>query len=101
MPPIASPAELPDLQSRPALPQRVTLRSDPVTGEPVLLYPEGLLVLNATAHEIVMRCDGKTTVHSLLNMLAQEYDADENQLRSEVLACLHGLNQRQLLEFRP
>ena len=41
-----------DLQSRPALAARVRLQTDPVSGEPVLLYPEGLLLLNATAHAV-------------------------------------------------
>ena len=51
-----------DLHARPALGSRARLQTDPVTGEPVLLYPEGLLQLNETAHAVLSRCDGKTTV---------------------------------------
>ena len=38
-----------------------TLETDKVSNEPVLLYPEGILQLNETAHAIVERCDGRTS----------------------------------------
>jgi pyrroloquinoline quinone biosynthesis protein D len=93
--------EPPDLLSRPALASRVMLRSDPATGEPVLLYPEGVLVLNGTAHEIVMRCDGQTTVQALVDSLSLLYKADPEKLQGDALACLQSLSQRQLLRFLP
>lgn len=48
----------------------------------VLLYPEGMVTLNATAADILKRCDGRT-LHALLTELQGEYpDAD---LRDDVL----------------
>jgi pyrroloquinoline quinone biosynthesis protein D len=88
-----------DLQSRPSLSAHVRLRADPVDGGPVLLYPEGLLKLNATAHEVLSRCDGTRTVAGIIAVLCEEYDASEELLRADVLACLAQVAQRQLIVF--
>jgi pyrroloquinoline quinone biosynthesis protein D len=92
---------VPDPQSRPALAPRVRLQTDPVTGEPVLLYPEGLLVLNPTAHEIVTRCNGKITVDGLIRLLYDEYEESEETLRRDVLETLADLQQRNLIVLAP
>jgi coenzyme PQQ biosynthesis protein PqqD len=91
----------PEFQLRPALAPRVRLQTDPVTGEPVLLFPEGLLVLNPTAYEIVSRCDGVANVESIVAALAEEYDASAGELANDVAACLSDLRARQLLVFSP
>ncbi len=90
-----------DSQLRPALAARVRLQKDPVTGEPVLLFPEGLLILNPTAHEIVSRCDGVATVERIVAALSEEYDAPADQLAADVAACLHDLRQRNLIVLSP
>ncbi|MGC3988572.1 MAG: pyrroloquinoline quinone biosynthesis peptide chaperone PqqD [Chthoniobacteraceae bacterium] len=61
-------------QVRPQLASHVRMKIDPLTGEPVLLFSEGLLVLNHTAHEIVRRCDGKATLAEIVRQLATEFD---------------------------
>jgi pyrroloquinoline quinone biosynthesis protein D len=86
---------------RPALASYVRLKVDPVTGEPVLLFPEGLLTLNATAQEIVQRCDGQTSIAAIVMQLADEFDAPEEELRVDVLACLQQLQRQNLLRFTP
>jgi pyrroloquinoline quinone biosynthesis protein D len=86
-----------DLQSRPAPAPRVRLQADPVNGEPVLLYPEGFLRLNATAHEVLTRCDGKTSVGKIVDALCAEYEASAEQVRADVLECLSHLHSRQLI----
>ena len=88
-----------DPRSRPALAARARLQVDPVDGEPVLLYPEGLLKLNATAHEVLSRCDGQTPVESIVTALAAEYEANADTLRGDVLECLAEFQRRQLLVF--
>jgi pyrroloquinoline quinone biosynthesis protein D len=93
--------ELIDPAQRPALAPRARLQMDAVRNEPVLLYPEGVLKLNETAHAIVLRCDGKTSVADLLRSLAEEYGAGEADLRDDVLECLEDLRQRRLLVFTP
>jgi pyrroloquinoline quinone biosynthesis protein D len=89
-----------DLQLRPALASRARLQTDPVTGEPVLLFPEGLLVLNPTAHEIVSRCDGAATVGEMIAALAEEYDAPADALAVDVVACLTDLRGRNLITLK-
>ena len=88
-----------DLKSRPALATRVRLQNDPVDGEPVLLYPEGLMKLNTTAHEVLLRCDGRTTVASIVESLGNEYEVSAETMCADVVECLALLRQRQLIVF--
>jgi pyrroloquinoline quinone biosynthesis protein D len=88
-----------DLQSRPALAASARLQIDPVDGGPVLLYPEGLLKLNETAHDILCRCDGRATVGDIIALLAAEYEAGADALREDVIDCLARFYQRQLVVF--
>jgi len=88
-----------DLCVQPALAKRVRLQSDPVSGDPVLLYPEGLLILNETAHALVRRCDGVARIADIVEQLAGEYGAAGEDLRPDVLECLYDLHQRQLVTF--
>ena len=43
----------------------------------VLLYPEGIVKLNATAGDILKRCDGKTSVAELIEQLGRDYCASD------------------------
>ena len=88
-----------DAQSRPALAPRARLQTDPVDGEPVLLYPEGLLRLNETAHAVLSRCDGRTPVEAIVAALADEYEVSAETLRADVVECLADFRRRQLLVF--
>lgn len=86
-------------QSRPKLARGARLGVDPKTGEPILLFPEGVLFLSATANDILSRCSGKETLADILGSLAEEYDADRETLRQDVLDCLGDLYQRKLVVF--
>lgn len=86
-----------DLQSRPALAPGARLQIDRVTGEPVLLYPEGILELNTTSQAILERCDGRATVEEICARLAEAYEVEAAELREDVLECLREMLQRQLL----
>jgi coenzyme PQQ biosynthesis protein PqqD len=88
-------------ESRPALAPQVRFRNDPVSGEPVLLYPEGVLVLNATAADIVKRCDGKTSIAQIVAQMGREYETDEATLNEDLMECLIDLSKRTLLVFLP
>lgn len=87
------------LTARPALAPRVRLQTDAVTGHEVLLYPEGILELNDTAHEIILRCDGHRTVEQIVDHLCVEYDAPREVLLPDVLACLEDMRRRQLVQI--
>jgi pyrroloquinoline quinone biosynthesis protein D len=86
-----------DLNCRPALAAHVRLQIDPVSGEPILLFSEGLLVLNPTAQEIVLHCNGKTTVSEIVTALGDEYEVDEATIQDDVIECLTDLLARNLV----
>ncbi len=84
---------------RPMIAPGVRLEMDKVTREPVLLYPEGILQLNETAHAIVERCDGLTSVTSIIAALAAEYEISEAELGRDVTDCLDDLQRQNLIVF--
>jgi len=88
---------IPDL-ARPSLAKGVRLEIDSTTGKNVLLYPEGIVELNETAHEILSRCDGRT-LGEIICELAEEYEADSAALATDVRESLADLQQRNLIEF--
>ena len=89
-----------DLNSRPALASHVRLQVDPVSGDPVLLFSEGVLVLNSAAHEIVSRCDGNAKVQEIVLALCAEYEIDEATLQGDALECLNDLMSRNLVVLK-
>jgi pyrroloquinoline quinone biosynthesis protein D len=84
--------------AQPRLTSGVRLHTDSVTSKGVLLYPEGIIELNETAHEIVSRCDGRS-VAEIVQALAKEYDADAAALASDVRETLFDLYRRKLIEW--
>ena len=85
--------------ARPRLAKGVRLQSDSATGKSVVLFPEGVVELNETAHEILTRCDGRT-VSEIVQALVEEYDADLAALATDVRETLADLQQRRLIELR-
>ena len=85
--------------ARPNLAKGVRLQIDSTAGKSVLLYPEGIVELNETAHEILSRCDGRTLTE-IVRELAEEYEADSNALASDAREILADLQQRKLIEFK-
>ena len=83
---------------RPKLSSRARLQKDKVTGKPVLLYPEGILILNPTAHAIATHCTGEETFEEIVAKLATQYDAAPEDLRSDVTDCLDRFRSLNLLE---
>ena len=88
-------------QSRPALARGVRLWIDPITGGPVLLFPEGVLPLDDATHDIVRRCSGQATVEAILASLAEEYEADCATLLNDVRECLGELREEMLITLSP
>ncbi len=86
-------------QSRPALGRGARLREDPLTGEALLLFPEGVLPLDTTTHDILLRCTGDLTLAHLLKELNEEYEAAPDELRADVVQCLTHLRQEMLVTW--
>jgi pyrroloquinoline quinone biosynthesis protein D len=60
------------------------LQWEPVQDCHVLLYPEGMVKLNASAGQIMMRCDGRRNVAAIAVELEQAFSA--NNLQPDVIA---------------
>ena len=84
--------------ARPTLTQGVRLQIDSTTGKNVLLYPEGIVELNETAHAILSRCDGRT-LGEITQALAEEYEADVNAVAADTRETLCDLQRRKLIKL--
>jgi pyrroloquinoline quinone biosynthesis protein D len=84
--------------AQPRLSKGVRLQIDSESGKSVLLFSEGIVELNETAHEILSRCDGRT-LSEIVRDLAEQYDADPPALSTDVRQILTDLQHRKLIEF--
>ena len=62
--------------AKPRLAAKARLKWDELRQKNLLLYPEGLLVLNPTAHAVVALCNGKRTVSEIIQKLTEKYESD-------------------------
>jgi coenzyme PQQ biosynthesis protein PqqD len=67
---------------------------DPVRGRPVLLYPEGAVLLNDTGKAILELVDGRRTVGEIAGILKERYQAD---VTADVSEYLSHLAERELI----
>lgn len=63
----------------------------------VLLFPEGMVTLNASAHEILDRCDGQHTVSDIIGELQQTFPGAE--LEDQVRQFVHLAVERGWIEM--
>lgn len=84
-------------ECRPTLARGVRLRADPITGEPLLLFPEGILPLDSTTHDILLQCNGQLSLPGILQALSEEYEAEPEELRGDVTECLTHLREEMLV----
>ena len=83
------------LDSVPKLWRLARLDYDPVRQRPVLLYPEGAVLLNETGAAVLELVDGKRTVAEIAAILAERYQAD---VSADVAEYLAGLAERELIQ---
>jgi coenzyme PQQ biosynthesis protein PqqD len=67
---------------------------DPVRQRPVLLYPEGAMLLNDTGAEILALCDGHRTIADIAAVLGAKYGAD---VTADVTEYISALAERELV----
>jgi pyrroloquinoline quinone biosynthesis protein D len=84
---------------RPIIAAKARLQMDKVDGKPLLLYPEGLLQLNATGAAILSLCDGMHTVQQIIIVLAERYKTTPETLHTDINEYLNEIYQQTLLEF--
>ena len=80
--------------SVPRLWRLARLEFDAVRGRPVLLYPEGAVLLNQTGEAVLKLVDGKRTVGEIAAILAERYQAD---VATDVADYLSDLERRELI----
>jgi pyrroloquinoline quinone biosynthesis protein D len=80
--------------SKPRLATKARLKWDAVREKNLLLFPEGVLVLNKTAHDVLALCDGLRTVAEIVKALAAQYAVEANAIDSDVKEILQRLAQK-------
>ncbi len=68
---------------------------DPARQRPVLLYPEGAVLLNDTGREILELVDGARTVAEIAALLRERYQTD---VTADVTDYLSHLAERELIQ---
>ena len=82
------------LTDRPQLRCGVRTGTDPLSGETVLLVPEGVIILNETAAAVIRQCDGCHSVAEVVQVVGQEYD---DVAVEDVISLLRDLITQNLL----
>ena len=85
------------LDTVPRLWRLARLGHDPVRGRPVLLYPEGAVLLNDTGKAILELVDGQRTAREIASILGERYRAD---VAADVIEFLSHLAGRELIRDR-
>ena len=80
--------------SVPTLWRLARLQFDPVRNQRVLLYPEGVVLLNDTGAAILDLCDGTRSVAEIAGILGAQFNVD---VTADVLEYLGGLEQQSLI----
>jgi pyrroloquinoline quinone biosynthesis protein D len=83
--------------ARPRIAAKARLKWDPTREKHLLLYPEGLLVLNPTAHAVLEMCDGQRAVTDIVKTLGERYNAD---VRADVNELLSNLSDKGLVAWK-
>jgi pyrroloquinoline quinone biosynthesis protein D len=83
------------LDSVPRLWRLARLDYDPARQRPVLLYPEGAVLLNDTGREILELVDGTRSVAEIAAVLGERYDTD---VTADVTEYLSRLAERELIQ---
>ncbi|HTC24448.1 MAG TPA: pyrroloquinoline quinone biosynthesis peptide chaperone PqqD [Gemmatimonadales bacterium] len=81
--------------SVPRLWRLARLEYDSVRKRPVLLYPEGAVLLNDTGAAVLELVDGKRTLGEIARVLGERYQTD---VTADVTEYLSGLAERELIQ---
>ena len=86
-----------DTNTLPRIARGFRLQWEPVQSAHVLLYPEGMVKLNASAGEILKRCDGATSVEAIVTDLEKAFST--TGLDHDVRAFLDVAHEQRWIEW--
>lgn len=78
------------------VPARCRLQWEAAQQAYVILYPEGMVKLSASAGEIMKRVDGRASIEEIIRSLEQAYPGAD--LRNDVLEFLNAAHARGWIE---
>lgn len=87
-----------EASARPAIGRGFRLQWEEAQNAFVLLYPEGMVKLNASAGEILKRCQGDHTIAEIVADLEQTFEA--TNLSEDVMAFIAMALEKKWLELR-
>jgi pyrroloquinoline quinone biosynthesis protein D len=82
------------LTDQPQLRRGVRAEADPLNGGTVLLFPEGVLILNETAAAVIRQCDGCHSVAKVVQAVGTVY---RDVALGDVMSLLRELITQNLL----
>ena len=83
---------------RPRLDKGARLRSDSLSDDEMLLFPEAALILNHTAAMVVRMCDGRNTVAEIVDKACQLHPGDPRaEITADLSIFLNNLRRRGLV----
>ncbi|QPC95378.1 pyrroloquinoline quinone biosynthesis peptide chaperone PqqD [Mesorhizobium sp. INR15] len=85
--------------SVPFLPKHVRIQFDPVRSAFAVLSPEKVFWPNEISLDILRRCNGRSSVAQIIAGLAAEYDAQEEDVATDVIAFLQGWSDQLLVKL--
>jgi coenzyme PQQ biosynthesis protein PqqD len=83
--------------SVPVLWRLARLEFDAVRQQRVLLYPEGVVLLNETGAAILDLCDGRRSIEDVAAILGERYHSD---VTNDVIEYLSQLHERELVRVQ-
>lgn len=84
-------------ESVPALWRLARITFDPVRQQSVLIYPEGVMLLNDTGAAILELCDGARSLAEIAAILGERYQCD---VLDDVTGYLTALAEREFIRER-
>ncbi len=85
--------------SLPRLPRHVKLRFDQRRSRWIALAPERVLMPDEVALEILKRCDGATSVSTIIASLAGVYEASVEEIGEDVAELLQDLADKGFVQL--
>jgi len=86
-----------DASTRPRIGAGFRLQWEPAQSCHVLLYPEGMVKLNGSAGEIMVRCDGERSIEAIVGELETAFNA--SGLAPEVLSFVEIAGKQRWLSW--